>query len=257
MKKLLSPFLVLAIFTILSCGDSTMEPTVETTVSVSAFTASIDEGAAEGTIIGSANGNTNQGTISYSLSDINPGGAIAINSSNGEITVADASAFDFETNTQITATLVASNSSITDEAPVTININDVDESTPKVIWTGDVITFSKAEGADPTDEANQDRITDNVWITRDNDGGQIFNIKTETADDKNASPKDTEWAVGTIENIDALSFQPFRDALGKPKEQVGTDLVVHLITDDIYLSLKITSWDEGKKGGFAYERSSM
>jgi len=257
MKKFIIPIITLAVFTIYSCGDTMEEPTIETTVSVSAFTASIDEGVSEGAVIGSANGNTNQGTLSYSLSDVNPGGSIAINSSNGEITVADASAFDFEVNTQITATLRASNSGISDEASVTININDVDESTPKVIWSGDLITFTKAEGADPTDEANQDRITDNVWITRDNDGGQIFNIKTETADDKNASPKDTEWAVGTIENINDLTFQPFRDALGKPKEQVGTDLVVHLITDDIYLSLKITSWDEGKKGGFAYERSSM
>ena len=44
------------------------------------------------------------------------------------------------------------------------------------IWTGSTITFSKAAGADITDAANQDRITDNVWITRGNGGGQMHNL---------------------------------------------------------------------------------
>ena len=42
------------------------------------------------------------------------------------------------------------------------------------IWEGSTITFSKADGADPNDEANQDRITNTVWLTRGNNGGQIF-----------------------------------------------------------------------------------
>jgi len=260
MKKLITSTLFLALIILLACSDDmTVEPpTIETTVSISPFSATINEGIEVGTLIGTVTGSTNQGDISYSLSDINPSGSIAINANSGSITVADAAAFDFDINQQITATVTASNDGKTDEATVTITINEIDMTAPRIIWTGPTVTFSKAAGADPGDEANQDRISDNVWITRGNNGGQIYNIKTESAYDKDASPADTEWAIGKIEDIDNLTFQSFRDALGgKPKNEVGTDLVMHLITDDIYLSLRITNWEEKKEGGFTYERSSM
>ena len=34
------------------------------------------------------------------------------------------------------------------------------------IWEGPTVVFSKDDGADFTQESNQDRITSNVWITR-------------------------------------------------------------------------------------------
>ena len=43
----------------------------------------------------------------------------------------------------------------------------------------------------------------------------------------------------------------------QPKNIVGKDLVLHLIEEDIYLSVKFKSWSQGKKGGFSYERSTM
>lgn len=136
--------------------------------------------------------------------------------------------------------------------------NDSAAPTPDAsfnIWSGPKITFTKVDGAIATEEANQDRITENVWITRGS-AGQIFNIKTETEADQNTSPADTEWAIGTTSNITNLTFQPFRDAVGSPKDVVDKDLVLHLITDDIYIDVKFTSWASGKEGGFAYERST-
>ena len=124
------------------------------------------------------------------------------------------------------------------------------------IWTGSNITFTKADGADPTEEANQDRITDNVWITRGNNGGQIYNIKSEGSANKDQSPGGTEWAQGTIDNVANLNFKPFREAVGSPKSVEGKNLVVHLIDDDIYISVKFSNWSEGKAGGFRYERST-
>ena len=124
------------------------------------------------------------------------------------------------------------------------------------IWNGTTITFTKADGADPEEEANQDRITDNIWITRGNDGGQIFNIKKETSDNKTDSPVGTKWAVGTLDQIETLTFKKFRAAVEKPKSSVGKNLVMYLEEDDIYLSVKFTSWSEHKNGGFAYERST-
>ena len=96
------------------------------------------------------------------------------------------------------------------------------------IWNGTTITFTKADGADPEEEANQDRITDNIWITRGNDGGQIFNIKKETSYNKTDSPVGTKWAVGTLDQIETLTFKKFRAAVDKPKSSVGKNLVMYL-----------------------------
>ena len=57
-----------------------------------------------------------------------------------------------------------------------------------VIPDDDQITFTKADGADPALAENQDRITDNVWITRGNGGGQIFNIKLSQVSNKDNRP---------------------------------------------------------------------
>ncbi len=128
------------------------------------------------------------------------------------------------------------------------------DTTNSNVWDGPMISFSKADGADHTLESNQDRITSNVWITRGN-AGQIFNIAKENSADKEDSPIGTLWAKGTIDNIDNLTFTQFR-MIGQPKNIVGSDLVLHLVEDDIYLSIKFTSWSQGQKGGFAYQRSS-
>ena len=129
-----------------------------------------------------------------------------------------------------------------------------------VTWTGDLLNFEKSDGADPSLQSNQDRITDNVWITRGNDGGQIFNIVEESLSkserDNNTSPVGTEWAIGSLDDIGSLNFSNFRPAVGSPKDVVGKNLVLHLIEDDVYLSVRFTSWSSGQKGGFSYSRST-
>jgi len=125
-----------------------------------------------------------------------------------------------------------------------------------IIWTGADITFAKADGADPTVAANQDRINDDVWITRGINGGEIFNIRSEMESTKGSSPRGTEWAMGTTDNVANLTFRPFRTAVGEPQDVVGQDLVLHLIAEDIFLNVRFTSWTRGRDGGFAYERAT-
>ena len=140
-----------------------------------------------------------------------------------------------------------------EEDPMTGGGNMGGSTEEFVIYTGDKITFTKADDTDPTEESNQDRINDNVWITRGTNGGEIFNAKTESASTKGTSPAGTEWALGTTANISSLTFTSFRDAVN-PQDAVGKDLVLHLIDADEYLDVKFTSWTQGKEGGFAYER---
>jgi hypothetical protein len=130
----------------------------------------------------------------------------------------------------------------------------------QTIWTGPTTTFTKVNNADWTLEANQDRITSNVWLTRENNQG-IFNIKIEGAGDACDSdvPGDTEWTYGTTANYSSLTYQTLGNLIGCNFSNIvdGQDMVVHLITDDIYIDIKFLSWTSGGAGGgFSYERST-
>ena len=136
------------------------------------------------------------------------------------------------------------------------NSNITNENTGPTLWTGAATTFNKSDGSNPNLEDNQDRITENVWITRGNTGGQIFNIAINNSADKTESPVGTKWAIGTLDEIDNLTFDAFRASVGNPKDVVGKNLVMFLEDHNIYLSVIFTSWSEGKNGGFSYQRST-
>ena len=133
--------------------------------------------------------------------------------------------------------------------------NTINDTSSSNIWNGPVKFFEKKDNTNQLEKTNQDSITENVIITRGNSGGQIFNIAKENEADKYKSPIGTEWAIGSLNQIDSLVFKDFRLAV-KPQYVVGKKLVLHLIEEDIYLSVEFKSWSSGKKGGFSYERST-
>jgi hypothetical protein len=137
------------------------------------------------------------------------------------------------------------------------------------VWSGFDVQFSKPLFADPTAPENQDRITDNVWITRGTNQG-LFNASVEAGFTEGTSPQNTEWATALIaanagEEIAAanwadLTFDDWVNAYGGagtmllPSRLLANNAVVHLIMEDIYLDLRITEWS-GAGGAFAYERA--
>ena len=123
------------------------------------------------------------------------------------------------------------------------------------IWSGPSISFTKENDADPNDAANQDRITDNVWITRGNNGGQIENAITESMADQNSSPAGPQWARGTTANLNDLTFASFRTTT-RPQNIVGQDLVLLLVEENMAIDTRFTSWSRSRAGGFAYSRST-
>ena len=133
--------------------------------------------------------------------------------------------------------------------------NTTNDTSLSNIWNGPIKFFEKKDNTNQLEKANQDSITENVIITRGNSGGQIFNIAKENEADKYQSPIGTEWAIGSLNQIDSLVFKDFRLAV-TPKSIVGKKLVLHLIEEDIYLSVEFKSWSSGKKGGFSYDRST-
>jgi hypothetical protein len=134
--------------------------------------------------------------------------------------------------------------------------NDQFGNSNPTIWSGATLTFEKNNNSDPTDAANQDRITNNIWITRGNMGGQIYNAVTENEADKNNSPEGTLWALGTTADLPNLTFGKFRAAVDRPRLAIGEDLVLLLEDENIAIDVKFISWGENQVGEFSYERSS-
>lgn len=122
------------------------------------------------------------------------------------------------------------------------------------VWSGRTLSFVRPDNVDWTQPQFQDHITPNVWITRKASMG-IFNIKQE-AGYVATSPKDTEWATGDAVNHAALTFKPWVQwAANNPPSTVGVNAVVHLISEDIYIDIRIDSWTSSSLGGgFSYHR---
>jgi len=129
-------------------------------------------------------------------------------------------------------------------------------ATAQQIWTGYGLTFQKADFADWTLPQNQDRITNDVWITRADQRG-IFNAFSETSYQRFVSPAGTEWAFGRAADWMNLTFEPWEEAISNfPPGMLNQPLAVHLIDEDIYLDLMFTEWTPGGSGGgFTYIRA--
>lgn len=125
------------------------------------------------------------------------------------------------------------------------------------IWNGPTITFSEST-TDTSDPDNQDRITDQVWITRGGTEG-IFNIAQEPGFTHFSSPKDTMWADGTLDNPASLNYTDWNTwaklTHSGPPSTVGVNAVMHLVSDDIYIAVKFTFWG-GSGGLFTYQRTT-
>ena len=133
----------------------------------------------------------------------------------------------------------------------------------QTVWDGATITFSKADNDDYTNAQHQDRIRDDVWLTRTNSGGALINYNQESSYVRGTSPVGTLWALGSTFDTN-LSFDNFRDfyGTGGNKPPLNTQVVLKLTkgttteSDDIHIDVTFTSWASSKSGGFTYTRST-
>ncbi len=87
----------------------------------------------------------------------------------------------------------------------------------------------------------------------------IYNAALESAFSHFVSPTNTAWSDGSLADYASLSYVDWdtwaKLQHGGPLNTVGIPAVVHLISDDVYLSVTFTSWG-GVGGGFSYVRST-
>ncbi len=128
----------------------------------------------------------------------------------------------------------------------------------QTIWTGEKIVFSKSGDDNPTQEKYQDRITDQVWLTR-GEGGGLYNLKTEEQATKN-SPIGTLWAYGPCQDMDDLEFKTQKEQAkecGRYQYMSGETFCVYLEEEKIYVEFQITTFDRKSKGSnIQYVRNS-
>jgi len=123
----------------------------------------------------------------------------------------------------------------------------------------DCIVFTKPDSADWTLEEYQDRITDNVWITRKHNQS-LFNIAQEDGySGSNGSPVGTLWADTTTAHADSASYTSFNSMHGgSPQSIVGDTVSLYLPDENLYFDVIFTSFSGGNNGGgFSYIRSSV
>ena len=104
-----------------------------------------------------------------------------------------------------------------------------------IVWEGAKIVFTKADFADWTLPENQDRLTANVALTRQDARG-LFNIQVES-EFTDSSPADTEWAFGSTRDLDILTFTDWRTWHGgNPPSGSWPLLVMHfaVATQGVY-----------------------
>jgi hypothetical protein len=122
------------------------------------------------------------------------------------------------------------------------------------------MTFTEPAGGMGSDPANQDRLTADVWITRNPIMG-LYNAFSEGGYTHFYSPAGTEWAYGNLGNYASLTYTNWEgmfggSAGGGPSSTLNRATVVHLINEDIYLGLTMTDWGMMGAGGFSYERTT-
>ena len=120
------------------------------------------------------------------------------------------------------------------------------------LWTGPNITFTQSGG-------NGDTIlTGKVVLSRGINDGLYNTAAGESYPPGASSPADTLWAFGSLANFSTLTYQSFEslrngNLAGRILNQ---PMVVHLVNEDIYLSIKFSAWGQHFAGGFSYTRST-
>jgi len=122
------------------------------------------------------------------------------------------------------------------------------------LWTGPTMGFNQATNSTDVLIPGQVSLTRgfNRWLYNPL-GGDVGPVS--------GTPSNTEWAFGSLANFNTLTYRSFtqhRALAGGDMSSYLTPnkpMVVHLISQDIYLSVTFTAWPHGG-GPFAYVRST-
>lgn len=121
---------LVGIVILLSCDKDDNVPVDDVkplVISIDDFSTSIDENPTSETVLGKVSGDFKELDVTFMLKDERPAGAMTIKESTRELVVADTTLWDFETNPEIKATVVATSGEKEVTGSVVITLKDVKE----------------------------------------------------------------------------------------------------------------------------------
>lgn len=225
-KKIKQSYLFILSVLLITIGcNNDDDATTNIEVSLEDLEVTIDENPTNGQVIGTiqANGSTS----GFDISSQSPSGALGIDPSSGELTVADASLFDYESNPTITATVSTNNAE--SPASVTITLNNVNEVTAQSLEVtidenpadGQVIGALQASGStsgftitsqSPTGAMGIDSGTGELTVA----DASLFDYESNPVLTATVSMADAENPVTVTVNLDnvfEITIQDFTEAI--------------------------------------------
>ncbi|TCK69303.1 hypothetical protein DFQ05_0824 [Winogradskyella wandonensis] len=219
--KFTNLFMLALLLISFSCSD---DDSVE--ITLEDLTVTIDENPVNGQIIGTIEV---MGTSSpdFSITSQTPNGALAIDNSSGELSVADATLFDFETNPVITATVSAIGTANT--AAVTVNLNNVEVTVQDLTVSidenptnGQVLGSVQSSGGvdsnfsivsqTPVGALNIDMMTGELMVA----DAALFDFETNpviTASISDSESANPATVTINLTNINEVVFQTFDESI--------------------------------------------
>jgi hypothetical protein len=124
-----------------------------------------------------------------------------------------------------------------------------------ILWTGPNISFTESANS-----RSDVILAGKVVLTRAGTN-VLYNTAAGETSAGASSPADTGWTFGVISNFSTLRFQSLESIRTHGSGDLAAlllnrQMVMHLINEDIYLSVKFTAWGQHDSGGFAYVRST-
>lgn len=127
-NKGFSLLVLLSALHLISCSNDDDTPiAVQTDLKVYDFSKALDENPISGFEIGTLLASTNQGSLSFSLIEQEPEGAMALNAKSGILSVNDSNLFDFKNHPVITGIAKVTNGEVSKNINITISLNEIDK----------------------------------------------------------------------------------------------------------------------------------
>ena len=132
---------------------------------------------------------------------------------------------------------------------------------PNKFANGELTTyFTKNDNTNPDSDVNQDRISDNLWISRDSiQPGNLVNVSTST------SPSEIKWSPFTtgkskkmIEN-GGIVYKTYAEMIVNVNTIINRTISLYLVNEEKYFDIRINSLQDistvsSGTGGFSYTR---
>lgn len=206
--------------------DPTPTPT-PITISATGINVSLDENSViTNDLLGTLTATSNSTeAASYSITSQSPSGAVSINPTTGEITVANAALFDFEANPTISATISVSNSEATTSATATITLSDISD----VIFTHLATATNSVDNVTYLDHPDLNNNPDAIIVANHNwTPNGIYNNKVSGV------WYDVNEAKWSIYNEDLTDITP--DAAYNVLISKDGEAFIHVTTDFSFIS---------------------